>query len=233
LTPAKSVAAPPHVFVSYAWGDISPASEEDHQRQEVVEQLCQALEKEPWQVVRDKSALRYGDLISGFMKALGQADLIIVVLSSKYLLSLLLSPYCVTELYDIYERSLREKEDFLRRIIPIVLTDAHIDTWRDRVTYAKHWQSEFKAMEENLTHLGEEDIRLYKAMRRWHNEVGDMLAYMNDLLHPHGFEAIVQDDFAALRQMLRQRMANAVPTTGFSSQDIPKMDNVAPKKNQG
>jgi hypothetical protein len=31
----------PQVFVSYAWGDTSPtASEEDRQRQEVVERLC-------------------------------------------------------------------------------------------------------------------------------------------------------------------------------------------------
>jgi len=27
-------------------------------------------------------------------------------------------------------------------------------------------------MEQDFTHLGEEDLRLYKAMKRWHNEVG-------------------------------------------------------------
>jgi hypothetical protein len=54
--------------------------------------------------------------------------------------------------------------------------DARIGTWRDRVTYAKHLEAEFKAMEQDFTHLGEEDLRLYKAMKRWHNEVCDMLA---------------------------------------------------------
>ena len=59
------------VFVSYAWGDTSPnTSEEDSQRHEVVERLCRTLEKENWQVVRDKNALRYGDPISTFMKTL-------------------------------------------------------------------------------------------------------------------------------------------------------------------
>jgi hypothetical protein len=29
-----------------------------------------------------------------------------------------------------------------------------------------------------------------------------MLAYFNDKLHPNGFDEIVKDDFAALRQML-------------------------------
>jgi len=192
-------ATPPKVFVSYAWGDISPiASEEDRQRQEVVDRLCRRLEKENWQVVRDKKELDYGDSISDFMKTLGQSNLVIVVLSAKYLHS----PYCVTELYDVYRRSLGEKEDFLRRIIPLVLKDAPIGAWRDRVAYAEYWEMEFKAMEQHFTHLGEEDLRLYKAMKRWHNEVGDVLTYVNDVLGPHGFDEIVKDDFAALRQML-------------------------------
>ena len=65
-------------------------------------------------------------------------------------------------------------------------------------------------MQENLPHLGGEDIKLYKAMRRWHNEVGDMLGYVNDVLYPRGFEAIVKDDFAALRQDARGACARLV-----------------------
>jgi hypothetical protein len=49
----------------------------------VVERLCQTLEKEHWQVVRDKTTIKYGDPISDFMKKLGQSNLVIVVLSSK------------------------------------------------------------------------------------------------------------------------------------------------------
>jgi internalin A len=200
--PKTTKAEPPQVLVSYAWGDTSPnASEEDHQRQEVVDRLCQTLEREHWQVVRDKNALRYGDLISTFMKTLGQADLVIVVLSAKYLQS----PYCMTELHALYQNARQEKQQFLNHIIPLVLKDASIGKWRDRVTCAKHWEAEFKAMEQDFTHLGEEDLRLYKAMKRWHNEVGDMLTYVNDVLHPHGFEDIVKDDFAGLHQMLRRR----------------------------
>jgi hypothetical protein len=32
-----------------------------------------------------------------------------------------------------------------------------------------------------------------------------MLAYVNDVLTPHGFDEIVKGDFAALRQMLSER----------------------------
>ena len=44
-----------------------------------------------------------------------------------------------------------------------------------------------------------------RATQEWHNRTGDMLAYLNDVLHPHGFDEIVKDDFAALRQMLTKR----------------------------
>jgi internalin A len=135
------------------------------------------------------------------MKTQGQARLVIVVLSEKYLRS----PYCMTELYSVYQNARQERQEFLNRIIPLVLKDANIGNWRGRVPYTKHWGDELQEMERHFTRLGEEDLKLYRAMRRWHNEVGDMLAYINDVLAPRGFEEIVKDDFAGLRQMLQGR----------------------------
>jgi hypothetical protein len=57
--PPQSLATTPQVFVSYAWGDTSPnASEEDRQRQEVVERLCQTLERRigKWSTTRTSCA---------------------------------------------------------------------------------------------------------------------------------------------------------------------------------
>jgi hypothetical protein len=59
-------------------------------------------------------------------------------------------------------------------------------------------------MEQHFKDLGEADFRLYKAMQEWHNRIGDMLAYVNDVLTPHGFDEIVKNDFAGLRQMLQR-----------------------------
>src|SRR5271165_3113469 len=192
---------PSQVFVSYAWGDTSPiGSEEDRQRQEVVERLCQTLEKEHWQVVRDKTALQYGDKISTFMKTLSQANLVIVVLSAKYLRS----PYCMKELHALYQNSRQEKRAFLDRIIPLVLDDARFGTPRERVECAKYWEAEYLKLKADLDYLAEDDFRLYQNMKKWYVDVGDMLSYVNDVLHPHGFENIEKDDFAALRQMLPQ-----------------------------
>jgi internalin A len=194
----------PEIFVSYAWGDDS--SEDSRNRAEAVDRLCETLGQHSWNILRDSNVLRSGELILGFMKRIGLADHVIVVLSDKYLRS----PYCMTELHYIYQRSLGEKENFLRRIIPLRLNDARFDTWRDRVAYAEHWEAEFKAMEEKFRHLAESDFRLYKAMQEWHNRIGDMLAYVNDVLVPHGFEEIVKDDFAGLRQMLQQRRCETI-----------------------
>ena len=187
------------IFVSYAWGDDS--SEDARKRTLVVDWLCKALGKDGWKIIRDKTDMRSGELISGFMKRIGLADHVIVVLSDKYLRS----PYCVTELHYLYQRSLGEKEDFLRRIIPLVLNDTRFGTWRDRLVYTKHWRAEFEEMEQHFKDLAESDFRLYKAMQEWHNRIGDLLAYVNDVLTPHGFDEIVKDDFASLRQMLQQR----------------------------
>jgi len=193
--PPKST---PEIFVSYAWGDDS--SDDTRKRTEVVDRFCESLGQHGWHILRDKSAMRPGDLISGFMKRIGLADHVIVVLSDKYLRS----PYCMTELNSIYRNSRLEKQGFLDRIIPLVLDDARFGTPEERVEYAKHWETRYLKLRSDLDHLSVEDFRLYKSMQKWHLDIGEMLTYVSDVLSPHGFDEIVKDDFAALRQMLQR-----------------------------
>jgi internalin A len=187
---------PPEIFISYAWGDN--ASETARKRGEIVDRLCETLAEWDWNIIRDKDAIRFGDLISGFMKRIGLADRVIVVLSDKYLRS----PYCMTELNAIYQNSRLEKQDLLDRIIPLVLDDAKFDTPEERVEYAKHWEARYLMLKSNLDHLSVEDFRLYKAMQMWHLEIGEMLSYIKDVLCPRGFDSIAKENFASLRQML-------------------------------
>ena len=194
--PPKST---PEIFVSYAWGDDS--SEDARKRTEVVDQLCETFDKDGWHIIRDKTDMRPGDLISGFMKRIGLADHAIVVLSDKYLRS----PYCMTELHYIYQNSRLEKQEFLDRIIPLVLDDARFGTPEERVEYVKHWEARYLKLKSDLDHLSVEDFRFYKSMQKWHLDIGEMLTYVSDVLCPHGFDEIVKNDFAALRQMLQRR----------------------------
>jgi len=194
------------VYVSYAWGDDS--SEQARRRSEVVDRLCQRLAQEGWSVLRDNNVMRPGELISGFMKRIGRADHVIVVLSDKYLQS----TYCMTEFHSIYQRSLEEKEDFLRRIIPLTLGDVQISTRDDRLAYAQRWKRAFERLDADFADperrqlLGEGDFAEYRAMRQWYMQLSDMLRHINDVLHPRGFEEILKDDFAALRQMLQRAL---------------------------
>jgi hypothetical protein len=66
--PPKST---PEIFVSFAWGDDS--SDDARKRGEVVDRLCERLDKGGWNILRDSNVLRSGALISGFMKRIGLA----------------------------------------------------------------------------------------------------------------------------------------------------------------
>jgi hypothetical protein len=104
------------------------------------------------------------------MKRIGLTDHVIVLLSDKDLHL----PYCMTELYSIYQRSVGEKEDFLRRIFPLTLEDARFSSRRDRLVYAEYWKLKFQALNEELRDenrrlpLGREDFADFKAMQQWY-----------------------------------------------------------------
>jgi internalin A len=185
---------PRTVYVSYAWADSSPEALE---RREIVDALCGTLRSEGWNVVHDQVSMHYGDLITSFTKKIARADRIILVLSDKYLRS----PWCMAELHGIYQRSIGDKDAFLERVIPLTLSDAKFSSWRDRAEIARYWKSEFEEMKKNIDDLGTADLCLYKAMRDWHNNVGDILAHVSDVLRPIGFDTITKDEYAGLKML--------------------------------
>ena len=63
-----------------------------------VDQLCAAAEKKGIKIMRDKTAMRYGDRISKFMSRIAHGNRIFIVLSDKYLKS----AYCMHELLDVW-----------------------------------------------------------------------------------------------------------------------------------
>ncbi len=194
------------VYVSYAW-------REDSSR--VVDGLCTALAADGWEVVRDREAMRPGDRISAFMNQIARADRIVVVLSEKYLRS----PYCMRELYGIYQRSVGDGAEFLERVKPLTLEDARFGTWRERKDIAEYWRQEYEEMSQHVKSLGALDLELFNATKAWHNAVGDILAHVNDVLQPRGFAAIVENDYAGLRQMLGGSKAVAPGTVKVNPKD--------------
>jgi hypothetical protein len=64
-------------------------------------------------------------------------------------------------------------------------------------------------------------------MKRWHNEVGDMLTHVNDVLQPHEFDDVVKDNFAALRHMLEERTCACPLEAANVESTSPEIDHAA------
>lgn len=115
------------VFISYAWG------EETSEREAIVNQIDQSLQKRGLKIVRDKRDLGYKGSIRKFMERIGEGDAIIVIISDKYLRS----KNCMYELVEI-----AKNRQFSDRIFPIILSDAKIYDAADRVDYIAYWDNE-------------------------------------------------------------------------------------------
>src|SRR5690606_28963415 len=118
-------------------------TEEGRSREAVVLRLYSVVELLGYRVIIDRRAMRYGDGISTFMRSIARGDHVLLILSAKYLRS----HYCMTELYEVYRCSLGEKDEFLKRIIPVVVEpNRNFGNWRLVVEYSKYWKCEFQEM---------------------------------------------------------------------------------------
>src|SRR6266498_319174 len=158
------------VFISYAWGG---------EREEIVNQIDQALQSHGLKIIRDKRDLGFKGSISEFMERIGQGNCVIVVISDKYLRS----PNCMFELVEI-----AENKNFLDRIFPVVLADADIYKPLKQILYIKYWEKEISDLKESLkdldpTHLEGiyEQLNLYDRIRDNMSRLTSILSDMNTL----------------------------------------------------
>lgn len=186
----------PLVYLSYAWGG---------EKEKLVDRLEARLIQEGYKVKRDNRSMRPGDWISEFMIEIGRAKRVCVVLSEKYLRSI----YCMRELCFLYERSLGEKDEFLGKIVPLVLEDAAISKVTDRLKHVKHWEAELKELKEATTGVdpcnwggAAEDMAMISSFCH-HTE--KMLRHASDYLLPRGIADIEKEDFAAVLEALKRK----------------------------
>jgi internalin A len=180
-------------YVSYAWGD---ATTEGRKREDIVDRLCEAADRRGIRIERDKRAMSLGDSITKFMARIGDGDRVFVILSEKYLKS----PYCMTELHEIWRTSRAEPERFLKRVRVFTLADAKCWTPHDRILWAAHWKTEHNNIATQLKELGvdtigERDFRAFKLMDGFRHHVGDILATMADIVQPRTFEDFLKYGF--------------------------------------
>lgn len=177
-----------------------------------------------FKLIRDKSAMRPGDWISRFMMDIGRADLVLVVLSDKYLRSV----YCMRELLHLFNTSLGEREGFMRKVVPLSVGDLRASRALDRAAHVKHWKQEHETLDAALADLdhasvGEANRAELLLLKDFQHRVSDMLAWVADVLMPQGTELHTAGIDAAI-DLLQQRMLT-LGGIGHHSFDALRKDN--------
>jgi internalin A len=195
--PLKFVQEPtlaPEYFVSYAWGDDTP---EGRERKAVVDRLCAEAASRGVTIIRDETALSTGDRISTFMARLARANRLFVILSDRYLMS----PYCMFELFEVWRSCRGADEEFLRRIRVLALPSAKIWSPEDRALCAVYWRDKLKKLDalvkkHGIDILGENDAHQHRLMKKFANEIGDILWTVADTLRPRDFDTFLRHGFS-------------------------------------
>ncbi len=81
------------------------------------------------------------------------------------------------------------------------LPSAKIWTPLDRTLYAVHWRQEFGKLDalvkkHGIDILGEKDAHQHWLMKKFANEIGDILATVADILQPRDFDEFVKYGFS-------------------------------------
>ena len=159
------------VFVSYAWGGESEI---------VANEIEAALSFQGIRLVRDKTDLGFKGLIGEFMEKIGQGNLVVLIISDKYLKS----KNCMFELLEV-----EKKGEFYNRVFPVVLPDADIYDALGIIKYLKYWDQKIKELNTSVKELDnladtrkvQEDINLYTDIRGAIDSLASKLSNMNTL----------------------------------------------------
>ncbi len=193
IMPAPEPSGKKEYYVSYAWNDDKPHSPE---REAFVDKLCTEAEKQDITIIRDKTAMRYGERISKFMGRIAHGDRIFIVLSDKYLKS----AYCMHELFDVWRNCRENDAEFIARTRVYALPCAKLSTPLDRAQYAIHWRKKFEELDTFIKKhgqlvLSDDDNAEYRLMTRFVNETANILHLVQDVLRPRTFDEFMTYGF--------------------------------------
>ncbi len=186
----------PEVYISHAWGGESD---------DVMMKIVKRLEAEKIRVVYDHKDLKYRGKISEFMKELGKAKAVVIILSNKYLHS----EYCMFELLNIYENS-----QFLHRIFPVVLDEVDIAKSTQRIELVKYWEGQHAELEAKMRELKSlsyiegitDDLNLYSDIRRSISKLTYILRDINTL----NIKLHTEEKFHSLTEQIKEALTSEV-----------------------
>lgn len=187
------------IFFSYAWGDDK---EEGESREQIVNDLYYSLNKNGFNIVRDKVDLGYKGLISDFMKKIGKSERVIIVLTEKYVKS----PYCMFELYEVARNCKFDKGLFRDTVVPIKYEFIDFTKPSIIMSYLKYWKEQQDEWEELVKlmpdRLSKEQFDRYDKIKLVGSNIGklmDWLADMNTLTK----KLLSENDFEEIKKALK------------------------------
>jgi tetratricopeptide (TPR) repeat protein/cellulose biosynthesis protein BcsQ len=178
-------------YISFAWSD-----DNNPKREEEVYAFCEEAGRRGIEIVRDKTTLAPGDLISEFMQKIGDDDRVYIFLSGKYLHS----PYCMLELFEMWRNGRQNKAEFLRRVRLFTVDGVRIGTPDEWLEYVAFWKRERDTLGQKIAMVswadaGEEVIKRFRCMETFASKISDVLALFADIGHPRNFDEFLEYEF--------------------------------------
>jgi len=118
------------IFLSYSWARSKEANEIDA-----------ILNQFNINVIRDIRDLKQMANIPAFMERIKEADFAVLLISDSYIKS----KNC---LYEVIK--LLEDNNFIKKAIPIIFTDAKISSTIERLKYLNYWESQIEQLQEEI-----------------------------------------------------------------------------------
>jgi internalin A len=180
----------PEVCISYKWNNQASLGED---RELIVNQFCQAAEKQGVEVIRDITSLQLGDKLSTFMQRIGAGQRVIVILSDAYLKS----PNCMFELYEIWRNSRADATTFAQQVKAFRLPGLQIDDLECQMEYSIYWKDKFENIKTKIEKhgaevLGEKGYQQYVRIQSFHLQISNILQEISDTLGPQDLDQLLE-----------------------------------------
>lgn len=181
-------------YVSYAWNDDQP-NKENHRKDSVME-FCKLAEARNIIVIRDKTALQFGDSITRFMNRLAHGHRIFIFLSDSYLKSV----SCMYELTSIWQRVGHSEDVLIDKIRVYIMDGSSIWTIANRMKYASYWKNELECLQGvvekfGIQNMGRNDLLKFHAMKYFAFSVADVLSILADRVQPLSWNDFLEYGF--------------------------------------
>lgn len=183
------------VYISYAWEDQSGSDTED---KSLVERLQESLMRAGFEVRLDKGSIGYRESITQYMAALGRGANIVAIISARYLQS----KNCMHELVEIWRNN-----NLSKRLRPIVMRDAKIHTFDERVRLISYWTDQLEEATAKMSSLRRDHLSIegvqstYNDLRRIAQNVDSLVGILADM-NTYTPEALEAGDFAVIKRTL-------------------------------